>query len=138
MVRSKCTTCNQVAKSSPQRAQFFSLHIEIGTETPLISSEVHGYLTLAHLDTCAKTSIANRELYLHILDTKHAFEDILLTIKLADGSQSTKMVKKTASTITLGGRTLPIQFIVIPMQSQTRRLLVQTLSNKQASSGPKR
>lgn len=114
VVRSKCTTCNKVAKPLPEHKEFYSMNKEIGTDLPRISASIYGHPASTYLDTCARTSIANRELYLHLLNTNHQFKDEIITLKLADGSQNTKAIKKTITTINLGNRTLPIQFIVIP------------------------
>jgi len=122
-VRSKCTTCKKAAKPLPEHKEFYSLHKEIGTELPMITANVHGYPASAFLDTCARASVASRELYFHLLNTDHPFEDVLVTIKLADGSQSTRTVMRTTTSIVLGNRTLPIQFIVIPDAASNNTLI---------------
>lgn len=116
-------TCKKVAKPLPEHKEFYSIHQEIGTDLPTIASKISGYNTLAYLDTCARASIASRELYFHLLDTQHPFEDIMVTITLADGSKSTKLVSRTTTTISIGGRTNPIQFIVIPGAIESKTLL---------------
>lgn len=121
--RSNCSTCKKVAKPLPQHKEFYSMNPEIGTDLPTIASQIHGFNTLAHVDTCARTCIASRELYFHLLDTGHPFEDILATVTLADGSRQTKTICRTATTIKLGGRTIPIQFVVLPEARGNQTLL---------------
>lgn len=121
--RSKCTTCTKVAKPLPQHKEFYSIHQEIGTDLPTIASQISGYNTLAYLDTCARASIASRELYFHLLDTAHPFDDILTTITLADGSKTTKMVKRTVASIRIGDRVHQIQMMVIPDAVNNKTLL---------------
>lgn len=122
-VRSKCTTCKKVAKPLPENKEFYSLYQEIGTELPNVTCNISNRITSAFLDTCARASIASRELYLHLLDTDHPFEEEMINMKLADGSQSYKLVMRTSTTITIGLRQLPIQFIAIPDAATSKTLI---------------
>lgn len=71
--RSNCTTCKKVAKPLPEHKEFYSIHQEIGTDLPTVATQIDGFNSLIHLDTCARASIASRELYLHLLQKDYPF-----------------------------------------------------------------
>lgn len=122
-MRSKCSTCQKVARPLPENKEFYSLYQEVGTDLPNITCTIDNRITSAYLDTCARVSVASRQLYLYLLNTDHPFEEARIHMKLADGSQSFRTVARTSTTITLGNRKFPIQFIAIPESTTTKTLI---------------
>ncbi|KAI5631014.1 hypothetical protein NE865_16275 [Phthorimaea operculella] len=123
--RSNCQSC-KAKETPPKTVSFYSIterQIEGNVRIPTIEILIYGKPGYAYLDSAARTSIAGTKLHEMLLQQGQKFVERIADVQLADGSITTHKLLSTNVDVTLGGRTLPIEFTVMPMAKENRTLL---------------
>ncbi|XP_049882138.1 uncharacterized protein LOC126378061 [Pectinophora gossypiella] len=122
--RSNCPTCKS-KDSPPKPVSFYKIEttLEDHIKIPTIEINVKGEPGYAYIDTAARTSIASLQLYEVLKKNETYFYERRADISLADGSIKNQKLLSTTVQITLGNRTLPISFTIMPEANDNRTLL---------------
>lgn len=95
---------------------------------PMVNISIMGCRGVAIVDTGATHCIASPMLYRVLVDSGVTFQDTQRQVRLADGSQSWRALLTTETLITIEGREVTCEFLVLP-GADTRTLLgIQFLS----------
>lgn len=126
VVRSKCAKCNAGTRIGSVEVGFYALDPSLSAVSrlrPTVDIQISGVKGRAHLDTGAKLSVASYALY-NLLEQKGTtFNTETATITLADGLRRRQLIKRCAVPVTISGRTVMTNFIVLPESHDNRTLL---------------
>ncbi|XP_026331519.1 uncharacterized protein LOC113238882 [Hyposmocoma kahamanoa] len=127
VVRSNCNTCTSIKRRPSQAADISFCAVNVNrTDSrprPVVFVEIVGIKGTAHIDTCAKTSVASYNLYRQLLARGVAFHKEIVNLTLADGISKTREVLQTRVPVTLEHRVIGTTFIVLPESKDNRTLL---------------
>ncbi|KAH9639012.1 hypothetical protein HF086_012575, partial [Spodoptera exigua] len=125
VVRSKCPKCNK-NKVGAVDVGFYSFNCNPASAArlrPTVKISIAGVNGQAHIDSGAKLSVASTSLH-DILNQKGVkFRTEKATVTLADGLRRRQSIKTATIPVTLCGRTIPTNFIVLPETHDNRTLL---------------
>lgn len=121
-VRANCPYCS--ANKNKAHVGFNSMAVRlVGREIPMANILIFGIPGQAYMDTGARTSIASSNLK-KVMDFHGCiYSKVRMEISLADGSRSVQDCLSTICKIFIGGRSLNIQFVILPNAPNNRTLL---------------
>ncbi|XP_034840378.1 uncharacterized protein [Maniola hyperantus] len=130
VVRSRCTTCRAASnnnKAGDKQVDFHSFS-EVNEPTsaparPVVRVSAAGRAGVAMLDTGATHCIASPGLHHILLDAGVQFYESQRSVRLADGTRRVSRIFTGDTELELGGRDLPITFMVLPDAADARTLL---------------
>uniref|UniRef100_A0A2A4K4E5 CCHC-type domain-containing protein n=1 Tax=Heliothis virescens TaxID=7102 RepID=A0A2A4K4E5_HELVI len=125
VVRSKCPKCTR-NKVSAVDVGFYSFNCNPATAArlrPTVKISIAGVNGQAHIDSGAKLSVASTTLHDVLKSKGTEFRTEKATVTLADGLRRRQSVKTATVPVTLCGRTIPTNFIVLPETHDNRTLL---------------
>lgn len=122
--RSNCLNCKS-KETPPKPVAFYRTEIALqdNIKIPTIEVTIKNQQGYAYLDTAARTSIAGTKLYNLLLQSGVEFGERTANITLADGKITLQKLLTTNIDVTIGNRTMPITFSVIPNANDNRTLL---------------
>lgn len=123
IVRSKCVTCAQRRNSRTPEIGLSSFSLSDVRSRPVIFFEVNDYRGTAHIDSCAKTSVASYDFYCELLKRGYPFAEITARITLADGVAKNSKVLNTMVPVKVNNRVIPTKFVVMPESRDNTTLL---------------
>ncbi|GFT86242.1 transposon Ty3-G Gag-Pol polyprotein [Nephila pilipes] len=125
VIKPKCPSCK--GKDKRNHGTFSSVILQSAScpskQLATLEVTISGVMGITCTDTAAAHSIAGKTLY-HILKKQGTtFSTGSLTVYLADGSKIEREINTTCVQIRLGGRTLPLNLVVIPGAKNNNTLL---------------
>ncbi|CAG9116487.1 unnamed protein product [Plutella xylostella] len=125
VVRSRCTKCCQKKKETVMNdISFCSLHSQTEVHLrPVVTVKIGGVKGKAHVDTCAKSSVASYSLYKCLEKNGYAFKEEVMYITLADGIAKRQRILTVKAPVTIYGKVIPTSFIIFPNSRDNRTLL---------------
>lgn len=125
VVRSRCPKCTKSKQSSTfEEIAFCALNTDADSRRrPTVPVTIAGEKGIAHIDTCAKSSVASHDLYLRLKKHGYQFKEQVMYITLADGIAKRQKVLSVKTPVTIYGRVIPTSFLVLPEARKNRTLL---------------
>ncbi|XP_055836610.1 uncharacterized protein LOC129905207 [Episyrphus balteatus] len=121
-VRSNCPNCKELPKG-PSTVSFNCMKTTLGNNLPTITIQSHGESGIAYVDTAARTSVAGRQLFIHLMKNGTKFQQIDVDVTLADGQARPQEVFMAKTNIIFSNRLRPITFIALPTATDNRTLI---------------
>lgn len=124
VVRTNCPHCS--ANKTPVKTEKFDfctlnvMNVRARPVVPISVNDIHGF---AFIDTCAKTSVASYTLYQQLQQKGYKFRKEKAQISMADGIPRLQTVQLVTVPVTLCGRTIATNFVVL-LESQDNRTLL--------------
>ncbi|KAJ8716980.1 hypothetical protein PYW08_005379 [Mythimna loreyi] len=126
VVRSKCPKCSK-SKVGAVEVGFYALSPTTVASTarsrPTLKITIEGVKGQAHIDTGAKLSVASTTLYRVLQNKGIKFKSENATVTLADGLRRRQQIQSAMVPVSLCGRIIPTNFIVLPESHDNRTLL---------------
>ncbi|KAF2889698.1 hypothetical protein ILUMI_16475, partial [Ignelater luminosus] len=124
--KSNCPTCSQKnIEAATNEINFYAINPVLTQEAcvPTAPVTIYGKTGEAYFDTAARKSIAGSRLYEHLKQSNCKLCKQPATVTLVEGVPREEIIYSTTVTILLGGRSLLINFIVLPNAHDNRTLL---------------
>jgi hypothetical protein len=125
VVRSRCPKCqsNRAPPPNTEGLSFCALNTTDARRRPTVMISVAGHHGVAHVDSCAKSSVASYQLYKVLLEEGYQFSRKTVTVTLADGFTRKQEVFTIQLPVRLGELPVLTTFIVFPESRDNRTLL---------------
>ena len=122
-IRSNCPTCKDLPHG-PSTVSFNYIKTTLKSDLPTIMiRSPYGETGVACIDTAARTSVASRELFIHLARNGTIFRKREANVTLADGSTQLQEVCLAETIIKFGNRLRPIKLLALPEAKDNRTLI---------------